>query len=145
LVILFLFSFCFYFLYFFAKINFLRSTRGQHTLYYICILPIACLYATYIPLIAYLLYTTIYYLCPTYLRLISCINPPSPQPPHHRGRGQPRTLPRYLILMINMYCTCMCVVPTYSIYLQPTMLFALHIFTTYTLPSYYLYNTITDR
>ena len=45
--------------YVFAKINFLCSTRGHNTLYYICILPIACLYATYIPLIAYLLYTTI--------------------------------------------------------------------------------------
>ena len=67
-------------------------------LLYIHILPIACLFATYayIPLIAYL--TTICYLCPTHLRLISYINPPTPHLPHHRGRGQPPTLPRYPIL-----------------------------------------------
>ena len=52
-------------------------------LLYIYILPIACLYAAYHGAPIY--YHIQYYLSPTHTRLISCINPPSPHPPHLRG------------------------------------------------------------
>ena len=49
-------------------------------------LDITCQYATYTPLMA-CLYTTIYYLCPIHLRLISCINPLIFPPPTPQGEG----------------------------------------------------------
>ena len=92
--------------YFFSTYNYMTNSVSIHypyaILFFIHILPIACLHATYIPLVARL-YTTIYYLCPCHLRSISCIISSSPHPPDHKGRGQPHTLPRYLILRIDRY------------------------------------------
>ena len=70
--------------------------------------------------------------------------PPIPPPPTPEGRGQPHTLPRYLILMINTYmyvCICICMYSTYILCTCYLYFYMNYIFTTL----HCLYTTYTTR
>ena len=72
--------------------------------------------------------------------------PPSPPPPTPQWRGQPHTLPRYLILMINTYMyVCICIICMYSTYIFYILTTYNSIYYKFLLPKRCLYTTHSPR